>query len=273
MSYNGYSVGNVGINYIAGAVPIMAGSPLEHAVGNYNASVAYSAETRVVERRPAIMYSAEGALRSSLMYKLSESLLYHASNVNHIHREYMFAPDDFLKPGRAAQPFVGDAEDIEDAVKEAFEAVTGKAFPSDIRVTVLQEKEFRKHAPEPSVVGFSLNRKREALVSEVFALAAAKDRVLLTVGHEIGHVLSNPIKDKHCEEAKAFAFTRAWLKAIKENDISGLADAIVDENPAQNGLHDVAFSFVSHAMAAGKEALELYDELVSGVAEVGAVGS
>ncbi len=205
-----------------------------------------------------------------LLYKVSEQVLYHAGHG--ITREYAFIPDDFLKPNRAPQPFIGSASQIEFYVKEAFHAAMGTSFPMDIKISVLDEHDFRKLAPDPFCVGLSLNRKQNGLVSDVFVLAGEKDKVLLTAGHEIGHVLSLSLPNKHNEEAKAFAFTRVWMAAIKRHNIAGLGDNIMLENPAHNGLHDIAFAYVMKLVSAGKEALDLYWELVRGAAEVGHVG-
>ncbi len=213
-----------------------------------------------------VMYIEKSA--AARAYHKSEQVLYDAAKANTIQREYTFVPDDFLKSGRKHQPFVGAAEEIEEAVKEAFRATLDEEFPTDIQISIMDEKDFRKHAPDPGVVGFSINRKDQGAASDVCILAAEKDRVMLTIGHEIGHVLSKTLKNKHSEEAKAFAFTRAWMNAIKENDIAGLGDAIVLENPSQNGLHDKACAFVAMMMHAGKDALKLYRELVNGWIEV-----
>ena len=73
------------------------------------------------------------------------------------------------------------------------------------------------------------------------------DALLLVIGHEIGHVLTETLPNKHDEEAKAFAFSIEWAKTIKKHNIAGLGINIkqdLDFEPARNGLHDVAFSFV-----------------------------
>ena len=90
---------------------------------------------------------------------------------------------------------------------------------------------------------------------------------MLTIGHEIGHVLTKTLDDKHEEEAKAYAFSLAWMKSIQENDIAGLGDSFVQERPAENGLHDVAFAFVEKTIRWGKSAWDVYQELISGLGE------
>lgn len=268
--YSGGGIAGVGVGYASG----VAGSGLERIVyssgsGSYDAgggsgSVSYSAES-VGSGGNGIVYFGNGnSGNANIFYSKTENLLYAVTKANSVAKEYVFEPDDFLLPNRAAQPFVGDAAEVEEDVREAFFATTGLEFPSDIVINVLREKEFRKLVNDAGVVGFSVNRKENGKVSDVFVLAGEKDRLLLTIGHEVGHVLSKSLRNKHDEEAKAFAFSRAWMDAIKKEDIAGLGNSIVTENPARNGLHDVACAFVWRAVGAGKEALQLYWEIVKG---------
>ena len=178
--------------------------------------------------------------------------------------EYAFMPEAFLRHDRPSQPFVGDALAVERDVKKAFWVTTGKKFPSDIRLAVLDNHSFNKQVVHPVVVGFSLNRKELGMVSDVVVRAGAKDHLMLTIGHEIGHVLSKTLPNKHHEEAKAFAFSRAWMTAIRDKNIAGLRGCIILDNPAQNGLHDVSSAFVWRTMAQGHHALELYWDIVAG---------
>ena len=182
--------------------------------------------------------------------------------------EYAFMPDAFLKPNRRAQPFVGDAAAVEEDVKDAFFATVGEKFPEDIRIAVLSGSAFSKQISHHGVVGFSINRKELGLVSDVVVRAAQKDQLLLTIGHEIGHVMTKRLMRAHDEEAKAFAFSRAWMQAIKKENIAGLRGVIVLDNPARNGLHDVASAFVWRMIDAGRDALQLYWDLVCGTAGV-----
>ena len=89
---------------------------------------------------------------------------------------------------------------------------------------------------------------------------------LITLGHELGHIFTNELRDKHNEEAKAFAFCIEWIKKIKERNILNLRDSLtLDISPARNGLHDVAFGFVLDSIDNGKNAMELYWEFAYGV--------
>ena len=171
--------------------------------------------------------------------------------------EYHFSPDNFLKPGKEGI-FVGKAGEIREYIEETFEKMFEKPFPSDIKISICNQKEFRKIAPSPGVIGLSLNRRKFGLLSEIFVLNDSLGRVMLTLGHELGHVLTETLDDSHDEEAKAYAFSLAWMKKVKEHNIAGLQEAILLENPAENGLHNIAFHFVQKLLQQGKDAWEVY---------------
>ncbi len=175
--------------------------------------------------------------------------------------EYNFLPDNFLIPGREGK-FVGEAEEIRGFTEEAFEKLFGEKFPDDIKVSVLKAESFRKIAPHPATIGLSLNRREQGGLSEIFVANDSLGRVMLTLGHELGHVLTPTLDDRHDEEAKAYAFSLQWMKVIRENDIAGLAGAIITERPADNGLHNAAFFSVEKWRREGKQAWEIYLALV-----------
>ena len=177
--------------------------------------------------------------------------------------EYHFVPDHFLKPGKEGV-FVGKAEEVREFVEDAFEKLFNQPFPNHIKISILNQEEFRKIAPSPNAVGLSINRSQEGLLSEIFILNDAIGRVMLTIGHELGHVLTKTLPSAHDEEAKAYAFSLLWMKVIKEHDIADLGDAIVAERPADNGLHNVAFAFVHQLLAQGREIEEIYSQLILG---------
>tara|TARA_Y100000310_G_scaffold345531_1_gene466094 strand:+ start:26092 stop:26889 length:798 start_codon:yes stop_codon:yes gene_type:complete len=176
--------------------------------------------------------------------------------------EYHFQPDNFLIPGKEGK-FVGKAEEVRDFIEEAFSKIFGQTLPSNIKISLLDEKKFSKIAPSPGVLGLSINRNKFGLLSEVFVKNDFLARVMLTMGHELGHVLSETLSDSISEEAKAYAFSLMWMDVIKEHNIAGLADAFVTENPARNGLHDVAWEFVCK-MKLRMSVKELYGKLRDG---------
>ena len=160
--------------------------------------------------------------------------------------------------------FVGKASEVKEYVEEAFEKIFDEPFPDNIKVSVLNEKEFRKLAPASSTIGLSINRNKQGMLSEIFILNDSLGRVMLTIGHELGHVLSETLSNPQDEEAKAYAFSLLWMKTIKEHNIAGLGSAIILESPAQNGLHNIAFDFVQKLIAQGKNVWEVYLALVNG---------
>lgn len=175
--------------------------------------------------------------------------------------EYHFIPDDFLKPGRNSF-FVGRAEEVKEFVEEAFENIFHRPFPSDIKISILDADNFRTLAPAANTIGLSINRGRQGLLSEIFILNDSLGRVMLTIGHELGHVLSPTLPNAHDEEAKAYAFSLLWMKIIKEKNIANLSAAIITERPAENGLHNVSFQFVQNLIFNGKEERGVYLELM-----------
>ncbi len=184
-----------------------------------------------------------------------------------IQPEYHFDPALFLKPGKEGG-FVGKAEEVRSFVEAAFERIFNVPFPHDIKISVLPLEEFRQLAPQPGVIGLSLNRTKQGLLNEIFILNDSLARVMLTIGHELGHVLTETLGNPHDEEAKAYAFSLEWMKVIKEYDIAGLGEAIVTERPAENGLHNVAFGFVEKMLKLGRKAWQIYIELIKGFLQV-----
>lgn len=159
------------------------------------------------------------------------------------HREYHFQPDHFLKPRKNAI-FVKEANQIRPHIEEAFTKIFNQSFPNDVAITILNKDEFRKIAPHPSTVGVSFNRKKHGLLSEIFVLNDTLGRVMLTLGHELGHVLTETLENPTLEEAKAYSFSFLWMEIIKKHNIANLGNSVILENPAENGLHDKAFEFV-----------------------------
>ncbi|MBI4450789.1 hypothetical protein HY642_02330 [Candidatus Woesearchaeota archaeon] len=191
---------------------------------------------------------------------------------------YHFTTNDFLLANRPSTHFVaGFDDDLKQHVNDAFKATTGTALPRNITI-VLCDKPTLKLIHDrfgwwnEGIQGFSLNRFGHG-ISEIFVREGPLDEVMLTIGHELGHVLSPKLPSDRDEEAKAFAFSLAWMEAIVENNIAGLQHSI-NPRPANNGVHDVAFAFVRELMssseagrafmdiATGKQSLERQVELI-----------
>ncbi|MBW3002443.1 hypothetical protein KY338_04775 [Candidatus Woesearchaeota archaeon] len=182
------------------------------------------------------------------------------------------SPEVFLSPTRPTTPVIENTAEVMQYIREAFERVTGETFPEDsLKIHVLDDKAFEKaHGGGrygPGIQGFALNRQGKG-INEVFVRKNHLDRMMLTIGHEIGHVMSPTLPDDRDEEAKAFAFSIAWMDAIKEHNIAGIGNAVLP-NPARNGLHDVAYEYLLELIQKGKQdALKLFKEIASGAVSI-----
>ncbi len=180
-----------------------------------------------------------------------------------------FAIEPFLTHNQETE-FVNDARIIEEPCKQAFRLTTGKELPKNIRIHLCSQEELKKAHTEHGgkwsngIQGFSINCGPKK-ISEVFVKKDNLDRVMITLGHEIGHVISQTLKDIRDEEAKAFAFSIAWMRTIVENNIAGLSNAI-NLQPAKNGIHDAGFEFVEEEISRQKiSAFEIFLQLCEGM--------
>ncbi len=217
-------------------------------------------------------YRMDSAMLSVIYGGKDASAVHYGRNdtPEEVHREYHFTPDLFLLPGKGGM-FVGSAEDVREFVEEAFFRLFGEQFPEDIKISILDEERFTMLAPSTNTVGMSLNRRQQGLMSEIFVRHDTLGRVLLTIGHELGHVLTPTLENQHDEEAKAYAFSLLWMETIREHDIAGLQKALVEEIPAENGLHDIAFAFVQRMLRKGKKVSEIYTKIIAGFLPVSSV--
>jgi len=184
-----------------------------------------------------------------------------------ITESYSHTLDNFLNPQRQFNAFVGSAEELKSLVEDAFLKLTGKVFPDDVQLNLVDGKEMKKMHPK-NVMGFAINRKHLGLISEIFIKKGPLDKMMLTIGHELGHVLTKRLPDEKDEEAKAFAFSLAWMKKIKEENIGNLSTAIKLDRPAENGIHNIALDFVLGIVKKGKEAFGVWKDIVKGLIRV-----
>ena len=186
-----------------------------------------------------------------------------------ITKTYLSEPNIFLSPFRNLSQFVGSAEEVKPFVEQAFEKLTGKTFPSDVIVNVLEYDDLKSvHSRfgkwSPGIQGFAINRKDENMPSEIFVKAGSLDIMMCVLGHEIGHVYARRVADIHDEEAKAMAFNIAWNEVIRENNIAGLANSLNPGLPAANGLHDMSYRFVIDQLESGTSAMSLFWKILAG---------
>ena len=184
--------------------------------------------------------------------------------------QYHIHSVQFLSPDRIPSVFVEDAKQVEHYVRAMVEKTTQKPFPINITIQVADPENFdRLHSSyggrtSKSVMGFSINRIDN--VSTIVVRKNQLDAMLLTLAHEIGHVIAIPLRESVAEEAKAFSFELACMKTIVDYNIAGIAASIDQSilfNPAKNGLHDRAFAWVESQLREGKKALKIFFDLIT----------
>ena len=100
----------------------------------------------------------------------------------------------FLPTYRPQTQFVDNAEQIESLVRETFEKTTGRELPNNIVFHVLDKDDMKRIHEQhgqwtDTIQGFSINSKYKQVVVKKGDL----DKVMLVMGHEIGHVLSQSL--------------------------------------------------------------------------------
>ncbi len=268
------SRGSSGLEYITQSASSHSSSSthLEPSITYANISSSPSFHTYNTLHIPSFSSFSSSASPITSNYSYSSKLPTYSHNQTQYqqmqtHQEYHFQPDNFLKPGKQSI-FVGDAQQIRPFIEDAFQHMFNQPFPTDIKITICNESEFRKIAPSPGTIGLSINRRQQGLLSEIFVLNDSLARVLLTFGHELGHVLTKTLPNPHDEEAKAYSFSIAWLNLIKEHNIANLQDTIITETPAHNGLHNVAFNFISKLLKQGQDAWNIYTQIISQITSI-----
>src|SRR3989338_2797288 len=245
---------------------------LEYIVGSsymadYKPQIAYFSRSSVDKYEfirtpmPELFYIPGPSSNPSGTYSQKEEY-----NNNYFH-SHSLSPSIFLSPSRPESKFVDDSNEAGKIAEEVFRLMMGKELPRNLSINVLPLNDFRLiHSQFGSwndgILGFSVNGKNKL----VFVRENSLDSMIIVLGHEIGHIITESLPNKHDEEAKAFAFSVEWAKTIKKFNVAGLADSIADEidfAPAKNGLHDVAFSFVN-IMSGKRKPMELHDDLVKG---------
>ena len=199
-----------------------------------------------------------GRNQKSILYKLTNYSIEHVSKEPQI-----FKPVTFVNPDAPKTKFIKASEEVMELVEEVFEKTTGNKLPN-FNIMVCEQDEFvREHNKRggkwsQGIVGFAVHTE-----NRIFVVENNLVELLLTIGHEIGHLMSEPLSNIIDEEAKAFAFSRAFAETIHREDIGGLGKNIRLTNPASNGIHDVADNFVIKLMEIGRSALEVFNALIS----------
>ncbi len=240
--------------YAANASPAYTESASSPAYGtSYSGNSAYSTSTGDASGQH--LDSKETAPHSSVSSFQQES--------DHSHSEVFFSSN------REQLPNISTTEAVMPFVEQAFMALTHKEFPKSISLHVVDALTLRTlylHGGgkwSAGIRGFSLNKWNKG-ISNLFVQEAPLDQLMLTIGHEIGHVLSPTLADPATEEAKAFAFSFAWVQAIRENNIGWIAGNFT-ENPAINGIHDVGFGKVKSLLNIGLSAVQVFVDIAKGM--------
>ena len=239
-------------------------SGLEYIVGNSYSNVSYFSKNL----DDNYSFKSEDSATFTTKYtRKTHNCIYknHEQYIASYITNHTFASEIFLNPSRPKTRFIGDNSEIKSMVEETFELMMKEKLKGNISINVLPFDDFKViHSTFGSwnngILGFSINGNDK----QVFVRENYLDALMLVIGHEIGHVLTGTLANKHDEEAKAFAFSIEWAKTIKEHNIANLGMCIKDEldfNPAKNGLHDVAFSFVDFMVKKGRKAMQLHDDL------------
>jgi hypothetical protein len=178
--------------------------------------------------------------------------------------------EEFLAENRPWTPIVSNLGEVKEVVEQTFEKMTGQEFPHEsIKVMICDDKQFKDILGAgwtPGTAGFSFNKYGKG-ISELYIKQDHLDSVLLTIGHELGHVLGPTLPNGQDEEAKAHAFSLAWIETIRDNNIGGLQPNI-SPNPAHNGLHDVAFDFVKYLLNTGSSSFDVFKTLAHGLTSI-----
>ena len=188
--------------------------------------------------------------------------LYDSPSENLSYFAHSFTPNSFLSPSRQLINPQNDDE-VLSFTKEIFEHTTSEKMPDNFKISVLSLESFKLvHSVfgrwSSGILGFSLNELKQVFVRET-DLAT----LLIVIGHEIGHILTPSLENKHDEEAKAFAFTMEWANNLKEHNVANLGTSISQTfSPAKNGLHDLAFEFVDLMTRKSRNAKQLHEDLV-----------
>ena len=183
-------------------------------------------------------------------------------------KTYYFTPELFLNPIRPSTQFINATEQIQELIEETFSLMIGRKLPKNVSIRVCTKEELKQiHSRlghwDEGIQGFALN---DITSKQIFVKNSHLDALMLTIGHEIGHVYTSRLSNSHDEEAKAFSFAVEWAKTIKKNNIGNLGENIKDDidfNPARNGLHDLAFFFVKKLINNGLRPMQIHWDLVN----------
>lgn len=175
--------------------------------------------------------------------------------------------------------FCGSARKIGRYIRRAFEATLqaetevdsgedGIAWlnfwAGEIAVRVVDDlnhhyQKFHGKIPENPLVGFAV--REEPRRGLAFAKSGLLPKVLNSIGHEIGHLITDRLPESVDEEGKAYSFEFAWTYAISDKNIGGIRDVrklLVAPDQKKHPNHHRAFNFVQPCIQQGFDPMKLY---------------
>src|SRR3989344_6198664 len=123
-------------------------------------------------------------------------------------KTYYFTPKMFLKPSRRETPIINATDQIRELIEEAFALMLSKKLPQNISINVCTKEELKQmHSRFGSwsdgIQGFAINSKK---LKQIFVKNSHLDELMLTIGHEIGHVYTGALANPTTRLAKDFQF-------------------------------------------------------------------
>lgn len=178
----------------------------------------------------------------------------------------IFTPNDFLRPGRPQTRWVGRFEEVKEIVEKIYKDVTGREIPN-VEINIVPAKdlytEYEKSGKkaDEALQGFYGNGR-------IFVKEGKLDEMILTLGHELGHASSIQLANPELEEAKAYAFTEAWVRTIVEKNIENLAECITitrsrSSIPEWAKVHLHGYKEFQERLDNGLAPLEIIDNLIA----------
>ena len=253
-----YKSGGLGVTYIGGvAYHAPSGSGPIH----QNNQIDMMFDSRASQQHNLQQYMPfDGYLNTAT----NTSSSYHVSNSNY--PKIIFTPNDFLRPGRPQTRWVGGFEEVKEIVEKIYRDVTGNELPH-VEINIVPAKELYMEYEK------SGNKADEALQGfygngRIFVKEGKLDEMILTLGHELGHASSAQLANPELEEAKAYAFTEAWVKTIVENNVENLAECITiarsrSSIPEWAKVHLHGFKEFRKRLDNGLAPLEIIDNLIA----------
>jgi len=220
------------------------------------------------------LYETQGAYGSNVRnynhatpqaFQEDSSMKFFDADANTVLPEYPFDPRAFLDPSAPPQMWVSSLGEVQTLIHETWARMMHTPLPPDITITIGSAEVLAPHFGgmlPAGVRGFAIPAK-EGTLKQIFIKSGPKDQIMMTIGHELGHISSPILPDIRDEEAKAYAFSLAWMQVMREHRIGDLKPQIWLSG-AKNGIHNVALDAVLDA-SRHVQPLTMYHQLTAGL--------